>query len=334
MAGIYKRGKTYWIKWHENGKAKYESLKTQDKKEALIAKAAKELELRTGGVSVAQSNCTVEEFSHQYMLWHKGEYPWAEKELRYCFDSTILPEFGHRRLASLDPRDVEMWKHKRLSSIGHRSGKPISRTTVNNDLKRLRAMVNKAVEWGVIPRNTIASVKTLQKVHSAPRSFFTAEQLEAIYEQDVRYAPVFQLLANTGMRLGEAMHLKWTDVGPKTIRVASTEEYMTKSRKWRDIPISPGASDALRQLDATSTYVLPRVHLRTIRYRFKRACKLAGIEGTPHELRHTFISQLVMQGVPLRTVQVLAGHSTVAITEEYAHLAPNHLSDAVANLSL
>jgi len=56
--------------------------------------------------------------------------------------------------------------------------------------------------------------------------------------------------------------------------------------------------------------------------------------GTPHELRHTFISHLVMQGVPLRTVQVLAGHKTIAVTEQYAHLAPDHLSNTVSRLNL
>ena len=333
MATIYKRGKTYWIKWYEEGKAKYESLKTQDKKDALIAKAAKELELRTG-TSVAESNCTVKEFSEQYLLWHSGEYPWAIKEMRYYFDSVILPEFGDMRLASLNPQKVEMWKHKRLGSIGHRSKRPVSRATVNNELKKLKAVVNKAVEWGVIPRNTINNVKTLQRLDARPRSFFTTEQLEAIYEADPSSSAIWQLLANTGMRVSEARNLKWENVKERKIEIISSEIRATKTRQWREIPISPGASIALRQLDTTSTYVLPRMSAMTLRTRFKKACEKAGVVGTPHELRHTFISHLVMQGVPLRTVQVLAGHKTIAVTEQYAHLAPNHMADMVSNLSL
>ena len=69
MATIYKRGKTYWIKWYVEGVAKYESLKTQDKKDALVAKAANELELRTG-TPVSQVNITVAEFAEQDLLWH------------------------------------------------------------------------------------------------------------------------------------------------------------------------------------------------------------------------------------------------------------------------
>jgi integrase len=333
MATVYKRGKTYWLKWYEDGKAKYESLKTQDKKDALVAKAAKELQLRTG-TPVAQINITVAEFAEQYLLWHSGEYPWAMREMRYYFDSVVIPEFGGKRMASLDPQSVELWKHKRLGSIGHKSKRPVSRATVNNELKKLKAMLNKAVEWGVIQRNPITTVKTLQRLDARPRSYFTKEQLEAIYVADESTSAIWQLLANTGMRVGEAMNLKWENVNEKTIRVISTNESMTKTRQWRDIPLSPGASAALGNLESDDDYVLPRMCKMTLRTRFKKACEKAGVVGTPHELRHTFISHLVMQGVPLRTVQVLAGHKTISVTEQYAHLAPNHMSEMVANLIL
>lgn len=333
MAAIYKRGKTYWIKWYVEGVAKYESLKTQDKKDALVAKAAKELELRTG-TPVSQVNITVAEFAEQYLLWHSGEYPWATKEMRYYFDSVVIPEFGLMRLASLDPQKVEMWKHKRVGSIGHRSKRPVSRSTVNNELKKIKALVNKAVEWGIIPRNTIQSVRTLQRMDARPRSYFTTEQLAAIYDADPSSSAIWQLLANTGMRVGEAMNLRWENVDDQKIRVLSTKEHMTKTRQWRDIPISPGAAAALQRLRSNHEHVLPRMCKMTLRTRFKKACGKAGVVGTPHELRHTFISHLVMQGVPLRTVQVLAGHKTIAVTEQYAHLAPSHMADMVANLSL
>jgi len=51
-----------------------------------------------------------------------------------------------------------------------------------------------------------------------------------------------------------------------------------------------------------------------------------------HDLRHSFISRLVMAGVDLRTVQELAGHKTIAMTCRYSHLAPSHVSAAVEKL--
>ncbi|MBT7618295.1 MAG: tyrosine-type recombinase/integrase, partial [Calditrichaeota bacterium] len=55
-------------------------------------------------------------------------------------------------------------------------------------------------------------------------------------------------------------------------------------------------------------------------------------ELTTHLLRHTFASHLVMQGVDLTTVSSLLGHSTVKVTELYAHLQPDHIRMAVERL--
>lgn len=62
-------------------------------------------------------------------------------------------------------------------------------------------------------------------------------------------------------------------------------------------------------------------------------CQKAGIQDfTWHCLLHTFASRLIMSGVPLRKVQELMGHKTIAMTCRYAHLAPGHLQDAILKL--
>jgi integrase len=325
MASIYKRGQTYWIQWRADGRQHNQSLKTSIKKEALVAKAAKELELSTG-VSVADKNMTVEAFSVRYLLWYSKQYPERSKDYGYDFNRFILPTFGKDRLASLDQQKVSAWLH----GMGD-----VKRSTANQRLIKLKALCNRAVEWGVIDRNPIMVVRRLPELDSKPRKFFTAEQLRAIYDADVRNAPIWQLLANTGMRISEARNLKWKNVKERKIEIISTETERTKSRKWRDIPLTANASSALTLLRGNDeTYVLPRVHVKTLRYRFNNACRKSGVEGTLHELRHTFISTLVMQGIPLRTVQVLAGHSTITVTEQYSHLSPDHLADAVSGLRL
>ena len=65
---------------------------------------------------------------------------------------------------------------------------------------------------------------------------------------------------------------------------------------------------------------------------FKRACSQAGISDFRiHDLRHTFASWLVMDGVPLYDVSKLLRHSNIRMTEKYAHLAADHLQKAIAN---
>jgi integrase len=65
---------------------------------------------------------------------------------------------------------------------------------------------------------------------------------------------------------------------------------------------------------------------------FASACKKADIEDFRiHDLRHTFASWLVMDGVPLYEVSKLLRHASIKMTERYAHLTPDHLHQVVAN---
>ena len=73
--------------------------------------------------------------------------------------------------------------------------------------------------------------------------------------------------------------------------------------------------------------------VKNVRRSFTTACRRAGIEDFHiHDLRHTFASWLVMNGVPLFEVSKLLRHSSIQMTERYAHLGPDHLHNAVANL--
>ena len=73
-----------------------------------------------------------------------------------------------------------------------------------------------------------------------------------------------------------------------------------------------------------------------LRERLIRIANQTGIEDLTklHTLRHTYASHLVMNGVDLPTVQRLMGHSDIQTTMIYAHLAPDHLVDAVNKLEL
>jgi len=84
----------------------------------------------------------------------------------------------------------------------------------------------------------------------------------------------------------------------------------------------------------TKTYLLPYTFRRALKSEgFSSALKKAGIKDFRfHDLRHTFGSHLVMQGVDLRTVQQLMGHKEISITMRYSHLSPEYVQKAMERL--
>lgn len=327
MATIYKRGQSYYIQWRELGELRRKSLGRVSKDEAETILYAKEVELRTGeNILQNAQRITFKAFSREYLDWHKFEYPDSHDRIYQITHSHLIPFFEFHSLAQVDIPSTEKYKRQRaqVAAVG----------TVNKELRTLQAIINKAVEWGRLPRNPIKSVKPIKDTNSRPARYYTEHELELIYKADPTHADIWRLLANTGMRRAEAFNLKWADVHADSIRMLSTSSQRTKSGKWRDIPLSPGARQALHALENETDHVLPRMNPRSLTRAFDKALKRAGLDGTLHCLRHTFCSHLVMQGVPLRTVQILAGHSSFKTTEGYAHLAPGHLQSSVAGLHL
>ena len=144
---------------------------------------------------------------------------------------------------------------------------------------------------------------------------------------------------HTGIRIQpEALTLKWTSVDLNR-GILTVEAAYAKNGRTRTVPLDSIALEVLKALKAKATgeYVFANedgMPYRTIRPMFRRACRRANLSGvTPHTLRHTFASRLVMLGVDLRTVQELGGWRTIGMVERYSHLSPQHKARAIERLA-
>lgn len=332
MATLQKRGKSWVLTWSEPGckSQRRKSLGSISKGDAKTILHAKEVELKTGRNILihATSGMYFEAFATEYLDWHKFEYPDSHTRIYQLTQQHLIPYFKYHTLMMIKTKDGEDYKQQRAKKV--RPG------TVNKELRTLKAILNKAVAWDKLDKMPLRNVKPIKDLNSKPKRFFKIDELEKVYELDSTYNSVWQLFVNTGMRRSEAIALAWDQVYENKIRLLSTSKDRTKSGEWRDIPLSPGAIKALAALKKNDddTYVLPRVTKHTLSRAFGRTLERLDLNGSLHDLRHTFISHLVMQGIPLRTVQVLAGHKNFKTTEGYAHLAPEHLQDSVAMLNL
>ncbi len=143
---------------------------------------------------------------------------------------------------------------------------------------------------------------------------------------------------NTGVRRGELLSLTWSAIDTHN-NVLTVSGESSKSGQTRHIPLNSEAQETLAAwgIATGQTGLLFKARqggkMVDIKKSWSAVLKAAGIrEFRWHDLRHHFASRLVMQGASLYVIKQLLGHSTIAITEKYAHLAPEHKSAAVALL--
>ncbi len=320
MATHYEYHGAWFIQWSENGKRKKEWIGRSDfvtEREAKLKAKAKEVELQTGK-PIFSHVPTLSEFIPEYLSWHEREYPASFFRIDQLVRQHLEPAFGFLPMDYIKAKPVEDYKQNRRE-YGAKSA------TVTKELRTLKAMLNRALDWEVIQVMPLRRVSEPRNLDSKPPKFYTVRQLEEMYEADPAYRYVWQLFANTGLRRGEGQQLRTTEVHRNFIRVVSSDRARTKSAQWRDIPITNNARKALLKIDGENGYVLPRMRKESLSRAAARASGRIGEDGGLHTFRHTYCSHLVMAGVPLRTVQTLAGHAHFSTTEKYAHLAPGHL---------
>jgi integrase len=148
---------------------------------------------------------------------------------------------------------------------------------------------------------------------------------------------------DTGMRRSEIVNLKWenVDLERNIILVANSESFKTKSGRQRIVPINSLAKRILITRERISPYVFvnykgQKMYDNYLGQCFRKSVRNAKLEGkiSFHSLKHTFASWLVQSGVGIYEVQKLLGHSSVVVTQVYAHLSENVLHKAVDRIKL
>ena len=236
--------------------------------------------------------------------------------------SPPLDQIGSERIAELI---------NGMRAKGYASG------TTNRVLVLLRYIFNLARKWNVpsVSANPTAGLSMAPEVHR--QRFLTAEEtkrlIAAIDEDDNHVAAqAIKLLLLTGARRNEITQAKWEHVDwqRRTLLVP-----VSKSGKPRTIALNGAAIALLQSVPRVqgSEHIFPSPFsghpFASLFYPWDRIRRRAGLADVRlHDLRHSFASFLVNQGVSLYVVQGLLGHSQVRMTQRYAHLAPQTLLDA------
>lgn len=193
------------------------------------------------------------------------------------------------------------------------------------------------LKWGVLEKNALSDVKP-PKVVKTFHFFDKQEVAQLIKEADEPLRTGIIILVNTGMRRAGLFNLRWRDVdlSSKKLRVWPYEGFIPKGKRARSIPLNNEALSTLKRLkkeNGDSNYIFrPFSNIQLLGKRFTQLARSLGMEGTLHDLRHTFASHLSMGNVPIPVIKEFLGHSDIATTMIYAHLSPDHNIAAINTL--
>lgn len=234
----------------------------------------------------------------------------------------ITTALGDPAAKKLTAGDFAAYRLKRLQS-------GITAKTLNNELGYLRAVYNELRALSELDyENPLAFLKPLQQQERS-LSWLThdqiAELLNSINERcDNPHVYLITVVClSTGSRWSEAENLT-----PKALRSNTVTFEGTKSGKVRSVPVNLELKNML--LAHWSQHGKFTSSLSS----FRRALARTTIElprgQSSHVLRHSFASHFMQNGGNILTLQKILGHSSLTMTLRYAHLAPEHLTDAVS----
>jgi integrase len=304
------RSKTYYIRVGSHDEFVGNSLTI-----AREIELKRKIEMRTVGVSEykKESILTFSGYIKKYFLPH-FEVKNIGKVPHFIFNHFIRC-FGDKPLSGVKAADVE------AAVISGSARRTIA--TYNCYVANVNRIFNYALELDLIKTSP---VKIKKKINERFLSTYEAERLLTACKKSSApylYEMVFIALY-TGMRLGEIQTLSADDVHDGAVYVKSIH---TKSGKGRTIPLP----NHVRQFFETATFA----YNHDIKKSFAAALKRAEVTDFHfHDLRHTYASWLVQEGVDLYTVKDLLGHSTIELTQRYAHLAPDNKMNTVDKLEV
>jgi integrase len=222
-----------------------------------------------------------------------------------------------------------------------------SDSTANRYVASLSALFSftcKELEW--LEDNPCLRIKRLKEPEGRIRMLSHEERNKLILacEQCKKYpqmTPIVLLAITTGMRRGEILNLKWTDIDFVAQRIVLR---YTKNGEVRSVPLVGPAFDALqlwakvRSIDNGALVFPSQVEGNSITpFHLYHAWSLikrdAGLENFRfHDLRHTAASYLVMNGAGLREIGDILGHKTLAMVQRYSHITDDHKHETVSRM--
>lgn len=293
--------------------------------------------------------------AEKYLKWSAENKNRAGIEDKSRYENHLKARFDSKRLDEIVLLDLD-----RMKSEMTKSG--LSLKTISHCLALIRAMYNKATDWNLYDGDNPIKKKRpgerkgiMPTVQNARDRFLSVEEAEVLLKElkrnhqikdsyvvlkDHKLHDIALISLHTGARAGEIFNLKGQDIDFKNELITLRD---TKNTETRYAPMTKNVKMMLknRMPEDQNGYIFTNKHsgkIKEVSNAFQRIVDRIGFnDGVDdsrqrvvfHTCRHTFASWLAIQGTPLYTIAKLMGHKSIAMSERYSHLSPDHKKDAV-----
>lgn len=347
MLSLFKRANgTYYILYLDGTKRRWKSTGTSYKPEAqrkleefdhCKSQTRKRRQTPRESHPKTTPSCTLETFIADFLTYAQATFAPKTVDIYRRSLNRFSNLTGNKTLTALSSRDTDIFRARRLQEH-------LSPTTVNIETRSLRAAFATAVRWKMIQENPWREMKPLRIPEEQP-AFLGKEDFARLI--DAAHEPWLQEIiiaaVSTGLRRGELLNLQWKDVNlaERIMNIQSSDAFKTKAGKRRVVPLNEVVLELLKRksLQGQKEYVFSwrgrKVRPDHFTRKFKQAARRAGLDPRlhVHSLRHTFATWLVQEGISIYEIQKLLGHSSIAVTQVYAHLATPQLHQAVETIA-
>lgn len=317
-------------------KAFYSTVSLADaKRKAEEYKVAQEVAARTG-TAFLEANYNFSEWADKWLTTYKK--PFVSRNTYTGYEGIVRlylkPYFGTADLQAIRPADINLF----AASI-----KDLSESHVKKVQMCLADIFETAIENDLCFKNPCRRARFTSAGQKHEKKVLTAQQIEVVRARSVEDFPAVAALLDTGLRRGELLGLMWSDLnlkhGEGTIQVqrsVATEAGRLvlnppKKGSFRQNPISDRTVDLFLSIPRTGLYVFPNEagklqdpddftkRVKTFMKRLHQEDESIPIMS-PHEMRHTYGTNLRRSGVDIYTIQKVMGHKNINVTSgTYVH---------------
>ncbi len=330
--------KYYWFKFYFNGELIQKSSQVTNKRDALTVESAYRTQLALGKLKLKPKEKApaftqaADDFLKMSEVEH-AQKPNSFRRIKYSCQSLKI-YFKETKVDRIEPKDVESFIRWRSRQTSQKTGKPVTRDTINLELIALKTIFKRLVSKDILDKSPARDIKQLAPNERSFHVITDDEEKLYLMACPQPLQDVATLMFATGMRPSEIYELKRQNVNLEQgfLRVVGSKTKSSNRKVWLSDRTSQIFESRIDRF--TCEYLFPKgdkngeLPTYQLNDQHQTAMKRAKLKFRLYDCRHTFATRILENGVDLLTLASMLGHSSLDEVMRYAHPSESRKKDA------